>query len=375
MFALIAVVIEVFVLLMNRVHYPDEFYDHRQNVMSRLNQEDLTSFVAISGGDPLLGWNLHGPQVYRERNCAGLEVESSYNAEGARIYPGYDEKSASIITLGDSFTHGTEAGDEEAYPAQLAKQLGASVANHGVGGFGPVQSFLNLKQKIHHYPQARTVVLGIMYENIYRMMNSYRPVYIENVQRVYALKPYMAGGYIHPHPGIEVLKDFDSFSEHAERAFDNDFWAKPDFHFPYSLSLLRALKSNYFRYVQFQKIGRKFGVPDFYLAFRSDDMLVELFALLDQYVEFAENEGLKSAVVFIPRNGNDTQSATKMIDANRNRFPMGLLVGDVGSTDIDWDKYNLVSVNNSSTCHPSAYGYKKIAEYVADMLKTDTRSP
>jgi hypothetical protein len=135
------------------------------------------------------------------------------------------------------------------------------------------------------------------------------------------------------------------------------------------------LNSNYFRYVLFQKIGRKFGVPDYYLAYRSDDMLAELFRLLDQYSEFARNEGLKSAVVFIPRNGNDRQSATAMIDANRSKFPRGLLVGDVGSADIDWDKYNLISGDNGNTCHPSAYGYKKIAEYVAAMVETGVRSP
>jgi hypothetical protein len=127
--------------------------------------------------------------VYRAKNCVGLEVVASYNTAGARVYPGYDEKSASVITVGDSFTHSTEIGNDETYPAQLAKQLGASVANHGVGGFGPVQRYLNLKQKIHLYPQARTVVLGIMYENIYRMMNSCRPVYIGVAKRLYGLKP------------------------------------------------------------------------------------------------------------------------------------------------------------------------------------------
>ena len=57
-----------------------------------------------------------------------------------------------------------------------------------------------------------------------------------------------------------------------------------------------------------------------------------------------------------------------MIDANRSRFPRGLLVGDVGAAAVDWDKFNLVSVDDGSPCHPSAYGYQKIAEYVADLL-------
>jgi len=138
---------------------------------------------------------------------------------------------------------------------------------------------------------------------------------------------------------------------------------------------LSGLMSNYFYYVQLQIIWRKAGIPEYFLAFRSDEILVELFALLDQYVQFAQQKGLKPVVVFIPRNGYDTQSATKMINANRSRFPQDLLIGDVGLATIDWDKFNQVSVEDWYSCHPSAYGYQKIADYVADLLGTGARSP
>lgn len=368
MLVLIVAVVESLILLVDFSKYLDDIYDHREKVMSRLNQKDLSSFVVNQGGDPVLGWNLHGPQVYRMKNCVGKEVKASYDEVGARIYPNYDKDSVTIITVGDSFTHGTEAGDEEAYPAQLAERLGVSVANHGVGGFGPVQSFLNLKQKINHYPQVQTVILGIMYENVYRMMNSYRPVLQQGAEKVYGLKPYMASGDIQPHPGMQALENIDSFKIYAKHAFDTDFWAKPESRFSHSISLFRGLKSNYSYYVGFQKMWRIFGIPDFYLAFRSDDILDELFALLDQYVKYAKQKGLKAAVVFIPRNDYDTQSAAEMINTNRSRIPQGLLIGDVGGAAIDWNKFNLKSVGNDSPCHPSAYGYQKIAEYVADLL-------
>lgn len=373
MFGLIAVVVEALVLLVNFSKYPDDLYDNRQEIIDKLNQNDLSNFTA-NRGDPVIGWNLYGPKVLAMKNCVGVEVKATYNAAGARTYPGYDEDSASIITVGDSFTHSSEAGDEDAYPARLAELLGASVANHGVGGFGPVQSFLNLKQKIHHYPNAKTIVLGIMYENIYRMKNSYRPALSHDSPEVYGLKPYIADGVIRPHPGRQVLGDIESFREYAKHAFDNDFWARPESRFPYSLSLLRSLKSNYFYYVQLQKIWRNVGIPEYSLAFRSEDILLELFSLLNQYVVFAQQKNLKPAVVFIPRNGYDTHSAAKMINANRNRFPQGLLIGDVGDAAVDWDKFNLVSVENGNPCHPSAYGYQRIADYVADLLGTGAQS-
>jgi len=374
MIGLIAVAVEALSFLANFVLDPEVLYDHRQLTMSKVNQEDLSDFLA-NRADLELGWNQFGPKVLVSKNCTGVEVEASYNAAGARTYPGYAEDRATIITVGDSYTNGSEAGDEAAYPARLAVRLGTPVANHGVGGFGPVQSFLDLKRNIHRYPQARAVVLGIMYGDVYRMMNSYRPVLIKGSAMLYGLKPYMAGGDIRPHPGRRVLEHIDAFRDHAKRAFDNDYWAKPEFRFPYSLSLLRALKSNYFYHMTFEKKWQKFGIPEYFLAFRSDDILAELFALLDQYAEFARQKGLKPVVIFIPRNGKDTVSAAQMIDANRKRFPPGLSVGDVGSAAIDWDKFNLVSADDGEPCHPSAYGYQKIAEYVAYLLGRDARSP
>jgi len=364
---LVVVAAEVFSFLVYFVIDKGVLYDHREAVMHVLNREDLSEFAA-NRADPVLGWNQSGPEVYSTNNCAGVAVEATYNAAGARTYPGYVEHSATIITVGDSYTNGSEVGDEAAYPARLANLLGTSVANHGVSGFGPVQSFLDLEQNIHRYPQARAVVLGIMYGDIYRMMNSYRPVLIRGSAMLYGLKPYMAGGHIQPHPGKQVLNDFDSFRAYANHAFDTDFWAKPEFRFPYSLSLLRGVNSNYFLHMQFEKKLHNVGIPEYALAFRSGDILEELFALLEQYAAFARQKGLKPAVVFIPRNGNDTQSAAKMIDANRSRFPRGLLVGDVGNAAVDWDRFNLTSADDGSHCHPSAYGYQKIAEYVADLL-------
>ncbi len=112
--------------------------------------------------------------------------------------------------VGDSYTHGSEVADDDAFPAQLAKILGLSVANHAVGGHGPVQAFLNLKEKIELYPKAKVVILGMMYENIFRMVNSYRPVLAEK-SSAYRFKPYIENGRNSTEPGAECISEYRCF--------------------------------------------------------------------------------------------------------------------------------------------------------------------
>ena len=64
------------------------------------------------------------------------------------------------------------------------------------------------------------VILGIMYENIFRMVNSYRPV-LTNKSSVYGLKPYIHEGGIRPHPGQPVLKDIDLVAEPLVNAVEH----------------------------------------------------------------------------------------------------------------------------------------------------------
>jgi lysophospholipase L1-like esterase len=367
MLSVVFVTFECFALLINVLKDQDDFYDQRDSILARLNAKDLARFARISG-DPVLGWDRRGPSVNRGEACSSAEVTYTSDAQGARTYSGYDRDHAKILVVGDSFTEGAEAGDDETYPAVLANMLGVSVANHGVGGYGPVQAFLSFKGKIGLYPDARVVILGIMYENVYRMVNSYRAVLNENAFS-YGLKPYISNGKIVPHPGQAVLEDIDLFRDAAESAFDHDFWAKPKLEFPYFVSLLRGIGSHYFYYLRLQKRLRKWDIPEYYITFRSDLFVSELVSLLNQYASFARAANLTPVAVFIPRNGYDTQSASAFIEANRSRLAPGLVVGDVGSADIDWSAFNQINSETGDPCHPSSYGYRRIAEYVADLLR------
>ena len=97
----------------------------------------------------------------------------------------------------------------------LANEEGIIVSHpdHGVGGYGPALSFLNFREKVGLYPDARVAVLGIMYENVYRMMNSYWPVLYDTFD--YGLKAHMSGGAITGFPGPEAFADLAAFRARA----------------------------------------------------------------------------------------------------------------------------------------------------------------
>ncbi len=367
-------ILETFAWVTVQVVDRDDLFDHRQGVLSLLSAKGLARYVA-NGGDPVLGWHIAAPMVHHEDDCRGTPKTFTYTASGERAYTGYDPDNVAIITVGNSYTDGGEADDDDTYPAQLAELLGVSVANHGVSGYGPTQAFLALQQRAALHPEARIVILGIMYENTYRMVNSYRPV-LYKTSSTYTLKPYMAGGALQPHPGEAAFADVESFKRYANAAFDHDFWAKPEARFPYSLALAQALTSNYFYLRKLQKLLREVGLSEYALTFRHDEIRLDLISLLNSLADFVLERGMQPVVVFIPRNLLDTESATEFIERNRDQMRPQLVLGDVGqAADIDWQQFNLREKEGDDICHPSAYGYRMIAEYVAELLKANSLVP
>ena len=354
----------------------DDMYDYRKQVLAAVDEAGLAE-AARGGMDPVLGWRSYGPRVTDGNNCQGTLVEYTFDRLGARVYSGYDGASAEIIVVGDSYSQGYEVAGDDAYAARLSRIIGVSVANHAYGGYGPVQAFLSLKQNIIHYPRAKIAILAIMYENIFRMMNSYRPLLITK-GTTYALKPYMKAQDIQPHPGKKAFADIDTFKRYANDAFDKDFWARPPQRFPFFVSLIRALKTDFFYFKKLPRKIRKKGFPEFTLAYRSSKFSQELISLLGLYAEFAKKQNLVPVVVFIPRDKYDTRSPSRFIETNRQRLPADLLIGDLGTAAIDWERYNLLDAkeaDNVRFCHPSPYGHQKIADFIAELLKTALPGP
>lgn len=354
----------------------DDIYDHRKEVLARIREIDPAKGKPLNL-DAVLGWTYRGPASHREPNGQGLVVEYSFDRNGARTYNGFDATNAQIVVVGDSYTHGSEAADDDAFPAQLAEILTLPVANHAVGGHCPAQALLNLKEKIELYPKAKVVILGMMYENIFRMVNAYRPVLADN-SSVYRFKPYVKDGVIMPNPGRNAFESVDSFLSHANRAFDSDFWSKPRHQFPFSISYVQAMGSNYFHFKRLSRKLRKLGVPEYFLAYRSERLSMDVLSLFERFTSFAEARDLTPIVLFIPRDKYDTKSVSKFLEKNQPLLPRGLLIGDVGGAEMNWDHYSLIETKDGKDvdfCHPSPYGYGKIAQYVADLLRREGLSP
>ena len=108
--------------------------------------------------DPLLGWSQGYDTPFGER-------------PGSERYPRH-----LIASFGDSFTHCDQVQDNQTWQVELEKLVGANVFNFGVGAFGPDQALLRFRRD---YPLVRTpvVTLGLITENINRVIGRYRPFY------------------------------------------------------------------------------------------------------------------------------------------------------------------------------------------------------
>jgi hypothetical protein len=208
-----------------------------------------------------------------------------------------------------------------------------------------------------------------MYENVYRMVNSYRPV-LYSTSSDFTLKPFMSNGKIVPHPGSQVFDSLEQFKLAADVTFDNDFWAKPVAEFPYLVALGKSLNSNYFIYRKLQKTLRKAGMPEYQMVFADEEIQRNLVALLNQFADMSRQWGVQPIVIFIPRNELDISSASEFIEQHRSQFDARLVIGDVAEVgDIDWLKFNLREERGDNICHPSSYGYQTIADYIARLMR------
>ena len=368
-----AVILLMFAVLFEVVGFAAGFigldaFDHRDTVIARLGERQTADLRKV---DPIVGWQpVPGVQL-EDTSCLGVKRMHQIGLDGARAYPGYAPEQATIVVSGDSYTYGAEVADPDAFPAVLAGLTGETVANLGVGGYGPVQAVLRLEEKIDNYPRARMIILGIMYENVHRMMNGYRPVLYDKMP-IFAFAPYMRDGEVQPHIGKAPLMSDETLLPEIEQAFDTDFWAKPLHRFPYSVALFKGLSSNFFQLRRVQKTLRKMGQPEYVLTFSSPVIQENLFGLLDRFAALARSRGLGAVVVFMPRNRLDIQSVQTLIAEQGDRFADGLTVVDVAAADIDWSRYNLENKEDGNICHPSEYGYSEIAQHLAASIGQQT---
>lgn len=122
-----------------------------------LSDEKIKSTLGFY--DPVLGWNnSYDKTPYKER----------------RRIVAYDKPL--MATFGDSFTHCDEVSFQETWQTYLADLIKADIYNFGATAYGTDQAYLKF---LSYYPTVKTpvVTLGLITENINRIVNVYRRFY------------------------------------------------------------------------------------------------------------------------------------------------------------------------------------------------------
>ena len=341
---------------------PHKFFSHEQYTFRRIEKVDGQLFLSgVAKIDPILGWTGPLDRTRTIHDCTYDDHPASYDTNGARRYPGYDKRLASILLIGDSYTQGDEVSDSDTISGVLKRKYDLNTINLGVNGYGPYQAILKYRDRARHYPEVRIVVLGIMYEMIFRMANSYQPAYYSTTSSVFGFKPYFHNGSEHAMP--EIPTEMPGFKNLVRQTIANDYWAKPKAKFPFSVAFLRSLSSNLILHNVQGTIGR-FSGAEYRDAYMQSSLGQDLLRLLKLFEREARSKGHIPIVYFIPRNGKDTSTPENWIE--KHRQALGSLVVRNVSGNIDWRKYN----QKPNRCHPSEYGYEKIADGLAELLRT-----
>ncbi len=357
--AFLALSAEGFAFLLGKLR--PAVFDHRDAYFAKVDAKSYEAFVAGSY-HPVLGWHPLPNTKRTNQACYGA-WEVTRDANAARLTGNGEPAPVQVLTVGDSFTHGDEVNDLETYSARLQHHSGLPVANHGVGGYGPVQSLHQLKLKADVYPELRTVVFGVMHENIRRMANAFRPVYIRKASILYGFKPYWKDGELHPVMNTPQPRSYEAMLELADEAFDSDYWAKPRFRFPYSIAAAKALLSRR----TYDQIELPWAAPTETLTTRTlrDDELREgLFQVMEEAARFAASRDLHLVVALIPQNAETRSAGAIIAPALAQRLEKhGAVVVDIGAQDLDWDAYA------RKGCHPSAAGNDMLARAILPAIE------
>ena len=151
-----------------------------------------------------------------------------------------------LAAFGDSFTYCDQVGDAQTWEEQLAGMLSADVYNFGVDGYGTDQAYIRFQED---FQRVRTplVALGLITENINRIVNRYRPFYSEHTGHSLT-KPR----FILRDGGRELIenpiRNADEINKLLDPKFvdtlgENDWWFKrdnqPALGFPYTTILFQ----------------------------------------------------------------------------------------------------------------------------------------
>jgi len=243
--------------------------------------------------DPVLGWSF-GP------NTTELSY-TKFEENGARRSPGSGTR-GSVAAYGDSFTFGEDVADDESWPYFLSQRLGTQVDNFGVAGYGTDQALLRLRGHLDGGYRPRMAILGILSENIARVVNVHRLMYA-GASAVLNFKPVRRAAdddrYWVPNP-LTRLDDSSQLLSAVATAKENDFWftynaTRPVPQFPYLWSAIDTFHYLIFRARRWNNL------------WKMDEPVSTMEALVEEFVQISESTNFIPVLVLIPM-GDDLRA-------------------------------------------------------------------
>jgi len=144
--------------------------------------------------DSELGWIHH--EATGSTGVDGSKVFYSYESDGARKVINFPDRSSRIRTYGNSFTHCSQANNNETWEEYLAAHIQEPVRNYGVGGYSVYQAYRRML-KVEKQISGGYIILNIWDDDHYRNLDAWRSIRFGYGSRC---------GFTLPHLRVDVAK-------------------------------------------------------------------------------------------------------------------------------------------------------------------------
>jgi hypothetical protein len=144
--------------------------------------------------DSELGWVHH--EAVGSTGVDRSKVFYSYEADGARRVINFPDRTCRIRTYGNSFTHCSQANNNETWEEYLAAHIQEPVRNYGVGGHSVYQAYRRML-KVEKQTSGGYIILNIWDDDHYRNLDAWRSIRFGYGSRC---------GFTLPHLRVDVAK-------------------------------------------------------------------------------------------------------------------------------------------------------------------------
>lgn len=347
------------------------FLQKRLIYHTRVDEKEFRHSILNSRGGnkiapiPFLGWDENQAKEFKLGNVSYGTV--------SRVTP-YPSDTVIAAAFGDSFTYCQDVKEDETWEYYLSTMADGVVLNYGVRGYGTDQAVFKLQSRLEKGLRAPIVILGVLSENIARVVNV-SPKHYWAIGGVSAFKPLATERNGKLEWTYDYLTDLGS-REGRMKALDAissfDYWSRvndyrPSFSFPYAFSVFKTMKYLSFDVKRWQNLWKeerpvkvmRFIVEKFY-SLSEEFNFVPVVVFIPEAFDIRQNENKKPVTY-----GNFIKNITEDYAGKK------IIFVDVLKSQFAGPKFNIAAYQG----HASAYGNKVIAAKIFENLKNRNMLP